>query len=162
MTKKLSNMDKLKHLISDSPSQWHVKAEWREKNESHLDLSFSIALKILRALRSQNMSQKDLALQMNVTPQYINKVLKGAENLSLETITRIGGILNIDLVSVVLSSEKIRLSQRKTAYTCYAVPKPVLQKIIGKEKITLAVQSYEESKSKNSYPAFDHYELMAA
>ncbi len=37
---------------------------------------------------------------MGVTPQYINKVVKGRENLSLETISKIEKALEISLVEV--------------------------------------------------------------
>ena len=37
---------------------------------------------------------------MGVTPQYINKVVKGKENLTLETITKIEQVLGITLIEV--------------------------------------------------------------
>jgi transcriptional regulator with XRE-family HTH domain len=43
------------------------------------------------------MTQKDLAERMNVSPQYISKIVKGAENLSLETITALEEALSVDL-----------------------------------------------------------------
>jgi hypothetical protein len=98
--------DKLNSLIPEKKSGWLEKAQWREENESWLDISFSIAVKMLGALRETKKSnifpknQKELAEAMNCSPQYINKVLKGAENLELETISKIENILNIQLVEV--------------------------------------------------------------
>lgn len=37
---------------------------------------------------------------MDVTPQYVNKIVKGKENLSLETIWKIEEALGINLISV--------------------------------------------------------------
>ena len=52
------------------------------------------------------MSQKKLADKMGVSPQYINKVVKGKENLTLETITKIEQILGIILINVPSSETK--------------------------------------------------------
>jgi len=46
------------------------------------------------------MTQKKLAKLMGVSPQYINKVVKGKENLTLETITKIEQVLGITLIEV--------------------------------------------------------------
>ncbi|MFN2262156.1 MAG: multiprotein-bridging factor 1 family protein, partial [Psychroflexus sp.] len=45
-------------------------------------------------------TQKELASKMNCAPQYVNKLLKGTENLQLETITKLESILNISLIQV--------------------------------------------------------------
>ena len=44
------------------------------------------------------MSQKQLAEKMNCSPQYISKVLRGRENLSLETLTKIENALEISII----------------------------------------------------------------
>ncbi|MDX1718717.1 MAG: helix-turn-helix transcriptional regulator [Salegentibacter mishustinae] len=103
---KKQKTDKLNSLISENKSGWLEKAKWREENEGWLDISFGIAVKILSALRENKKTstfprtQKELAEAMDCSPQYVNKVLKGAENLQLETISKIGMILNIQLVEV--------------------------------------------------------------
>jgi transcriptional regulator with XRE-family HTH domain len=45
------------------------------------------------------MTQKALAENIGVSPQYINKVLNGQENLSLQTIAKLSDALNIELIS---------------------------------------------------------------
>ncbi len=69
-------------------------------NKEKLNKSALIAIKILSTLRSQSMTQKALAESIGVTPQYINKVVKGYENLSLETICKIERSLGISLIVV--------------------------------------------------------------
>jgi transcriptional regulator with XRE-family HTH domain len=101
-----NNLDKFKALVSDEKSGWLTKAKWREENQDWLDISFAIAVKILAAFRANKKtgtfpkSQKELAEAMGCSPQYVNKLLKGTENLQLETITKIGDILNIKLIEV--------------------------------------------------------------
>lgn len=96
--------EKLKNLIAEEPSQWLEKAQWRRENRDWLNKSAKIAIKILREIRAQKdkngMSQKKLAEMMNVSPQYINKIVKGQENLSLETICKIERVLGITLIEV--------------------------------------------------------------
>ena len=92
--------NKIKGLISDKPSSWIKDAEYYDANKDWLDKSALIAVKILSALRNQSLSQKDFADKINVSPQYINKVLKGGENLSLATICKIEKSLSISLITV--------------------------------------------------------------
>lgn len=50
-------------------------------------------------LDRKGLSQKELASKMGVTPQYINKIVKGKENLSLKSISKIEEALEITLIS---------------------------------------------------------------
>ena len=88
-------------LISKEKSGWLEKAQWREDNSAWLDKSALIAMKILKAIRDQKTSQTKLADKMEVTAQYINKIVKGNENLSLETISKLEMALGIQLIEVV-------------------------------------------------------------
>lgn len=94
----MSNLEKLNRILSNKKSTWQEEAKWREKNEAWLTYSFQIAMRILETLRNRLMTQKELAMKMNVSPQFINKVVKGKENLSLETITKLEKALEIKLL----------------------------------------------------------------
>ncbi len=65
-----------------------------------LDNSAKIALKILRTIRDLKITQKELADKLNISPQHISKVLKGQENLTLETIDKLEKALNIRLIDI--------------------------------------------------------------
>lgn len=60
-----------------------------------------VALKILRTLRMQGLSQKQFAEQVNVTPQQVSKWVKGSENFTFETIEKIEKALETTLIDVV-------------------------------------------------------------
>jgi ribosome-binding protein aMBF1 (putative translation factor) len=120
-------LNKLNALASDESSEWLKKAKWREENRDWLDKSAKIAVRILREIRAQKetkgMSQKMLAEMLHVSPQYINKIIKGQENLSLETINKIEKALGITLVNIpeveMIKSDtvvkfKSHLSHKKT------------------------------------------------
>lgn len=98
------NLQNFKKLVSKEKSGWLEKAKYRRENKAWLDKSASIAIRILSEIRKQKpvngMSQKQLALEMGVTPQYINKVVKGKENLTIETICKIERVLTISLMEV--------------------------------------------------------------
>ena len=92
--------EKPKKYISREQSDWMIQADYYEINKDWLNKSALIAIKILSTLRSQSMTQKSLAESIGVIPQYINKVVKGHENLSLETICKIERSLGISLIVV--------------------------------------------------------------
>ncbi len=94
------NKEKLKKYISQEPSNWIEQADFYDNNREWLDKSALIAIKILSTLRNHSITQKSLAESIGVTPQYINKVVKGFENLSLETICKIERSLGITLIAV--------------------------------------------------------------
>ena len=100
----LTNFEK---LVSDEKSGWLDKALWREENEAWLEKSALIAIKILRGIKDQGTNQKELAEKMGVSAQYVNKIVKGNENLSLETISKLEAALGIQLIEIVGYSQSI-------------------------------------------------------
>jgi ribosome-binding protein aMBF1 (putative translation factor) len=94
-------IEKFLALVSDKTSDFEKKALWRKANKNWLKKSSGIAIKVLRALSDQGISQKRLAEKMEVSAQYINKIVKGSENLSLETISKLETALGIRLIEVV-------------------------------------------------------------
>lgn len=91
--------EKLKNQ-SQKDDMWLQDALYRQENESWLDISFAIAVKVLETLREKKITQKQLAEKMGLSPQYINKVVKGSENLTIETITRFEKALSVKLIAV--------------------------------------------------------------
>ena len=100
-----TKIEEFQALVSDESSGWLEKAHWREENEAWLEKSALIAIKILRAIRDQGTSQKELADKMGVSAQYVNKIVKGNENLSLETISKLEAALGIKLIEIVDNSQ---------------------------------------------------------
>jgi len=99
-----ANTEKFDALVSSKTSGWHKDANERIANKPWQDKAFDIALKVIRHMRTNKVSQVTLAKDMGVTPQYINKILQGKENMTLETICRIEDALGIKLIEVVYSS----------------------------------------------------------
>lgn len=110
----MKDQDRINHvksLVSNQPSGWREKAEFRKANRGWLKRSAEIAVRILSELRSKGISQAELARMMDVTPQQITKLVKGQENLTLETIGKIEVALNINLINIIKPSN---ISEQKT------------------------------------------------
>lgn len=84
-------------------TDWREKAQWRRENRRWLRYSGYIAMTVMNRLEDLHMSQKELAEKMNCSPQYVSKLLKGSENLTLDTISKLEECLNLDLVRSALS-----------------------------------------------------------
>lgn len=93
----MANIEKL-NKISTGKSNWIDKAKERQKNKTWLKHSQKIAVKVLRTLREMNIKQKELAENIGVSPQQISKIIKGKENLTLETISKLENALNVNLI----------------------------------------------------------------
>ena len=84
---------------SETPSTWREEAEWRRDNCSWLQYSQKIAVKILLRMKQTGLTQQALAERMNCTQQYVSKILKGNENLSLDTLSKLEEVLGMNLLS---------------------------------------------------------------
>ena len=84
---------------SETPSTWREEAEWRRDNWSWMRHSQKIAVKVLLQMKQENLTQKALAERINCTQQYVSKILKGKENMSLDTLSRLEDALGISLIN---------------------------------------------------------------
>jgi len=96
-----TNNQKLADFAAKKPSHWLKNAQHRNKNKKWREYSFQIAIKVLAAIdATPGMTQKQLAELIGVSPQFISKILKGQENLTLETISKLEIALGINLLSL--------------------------------------------------------------
>ncbi len=97
---KTFDREKLNKIAKPDTNNWIGKAKWRRANKAWLDKSAKISLKILRHIRKEKITKIQLAEMLGVKPQYVSKILKGHENLTLETITKFEIALGISLIEV--------------------------------------------------------------
>ena len=93
-------------IVSNEKSKVHEYMQWRKSNASWLGLSLEIALAVLQILREEKITQKSLAEKMGVSPQQISKLLKGEENLSLETISKLEEALGYQLFEIIAKKKE--------------------------------------------------------
>lgn len=89
---------KLNEHKSSTPSRWREEAEFRIANKSWLRYSQHIAMIMLDKMEELNLTQKSLAEKMGCSQQYVSKILKGRENLSIETLCKIETALGLSLL----------------------------------------------------------------
>ena len=75
-----------------------VKNIMENKSEDWICHSQAIAAIMSNRMEELGMTQRALAEKMNCTQQYVSKVLKGRENLSLETLCKIENALDIKIL----------------------------------------------------------------
>lgn len=93
-----SIVQKLNEHKSSTPSKWREEAEYRAANKSWLRYSQNIAMMMLDKMEELGLTQKSLAEKMGCSQQYVSKILKGKENLSIETICKIEIALELSLL----------------------------------------------------------------
>jgi len=136
------NLDKINKLTSGN-SNWIEEAKERQNNKEWLKHSRRIAIKILATLREKGIKQKELAELLNVKPQQVNKIVKGKENLTLETISKLELALDINLMSIESKTYNVTLHNVvKTNYVY--MPYEVTKKEVARQKSTykLTEESY--------------------
>lgn len=116
----MTNKEKFLQLVSKEKSITLEKVKERIINRPMLRESQKIALKVLSKLDELNWSQKQLAEKMSVSPQYINKIVRGKENLTLETLVKLQEALNIPLLASFSETKKtksVTLTFQKIPYS---------------------------------------------
>jgi DNA-binding XRE family transcriptional regulator len=85
--------------LTSTGVKWVNDVECKRLNKTWLNYSGKIALRVLSAIEDiPGMNQRKLAELMGVTPQHISKIVKGQENMTLETIGKLSEALQIELI----------------------------------------------------------------
>lgn len=75
-------------------------SERRREGRHWLRKSRQFSLSLMYNLKEMGVSQRELAERMGVSPSYIGKLLRGKENLSLETITKVEEALGVEMLCI--------------------------------------------------------------
>lgn len=95
-------------------SKWRQEATYRRDNKHWLKKSQYIAIVVLKTLREKKMTQVELSTILRVTPQQVSKIVKGRENLQLETISNLEKALGIVLID---TKNFNKVNEKRTAET---------------------------------------------
>ena len=94
------NPEKLASIAKPRSEAAIERARFRKENREWLRMSQEIALCLHYYLRTADITQKELADKMGVSAVYVGKLLKGGENLTLETICKIQKAISEEIVNV--------------------------------------------------------------
>lgn len=101
-------------------SSWDAFADDAQRNEQTNRRAFQAAVRVLLYLRENGKSKAWLAAQMEVTPQYVGKILKGGSNLTLGTIEKLEAATGLVLLTVPdVRTHRRRITAIKTVITSF-------------------------------------------
>lgn len=140
----ISYLDKIKKAVGElKQSPWIEEAKERKLNKEEIRSRQKIALNILRTLRQLDISQKQLAEMLSVSPQQVNKWVKGSENFTLDTIFRIQKALGVELIEVIEPKIITKISDSIVIKRVYSIPV-----VTSKETLTCVLHNKIEKKEK--------------
>ena len=76
-------------------SGFEEEARWRQENEIWLRMARSVALTIVDYMQDNHLSRAEMASILEVSPQYLSRILSGTENLSIKSIAKIEATLGV-------------------------------------------------------------------
>ena len=94
------NLERLKALAKPRDERAHKEFLDSWGNKAWITYSQDIALALHYYMREQELTQRELAEQLGVSAVYVGKLLKGGENLTLETICKIEQVVGDKLISI--------------------------------------------------------------
>lgn len=95
-----NTIDFLKEHESEIPSKFQENAQWRRENKVWLEWSRNVALFLVDYMEANGINRNGLAERLNVSPQYVSKILSGKVNFSFKSIAEIERKLNVRLLNV--------------------------------------------------------------
>ncbi|MCQ2311288.1 MAG: helix-turn-helix domain-containing protein [Paludibacteraceae bacterium] len=94
------NVEKMQAMAKPRSQRAIARSKARRENRDWMRMSQEIALVIHEQLRRKGITQKAFAEQLCVSPAYVAKVLKGNENLTLETLSSIQNALDTQILYI--------------------------------------------------------------
>ena len=86
---------KLEKLSSGSSLGWLDDADFVANNEEMLEMSAKVALAIIKVMKLQGLTKRDLAQLLGISPQSVCKQLSGNANFTFETLQKYGRALGM-------------------------------------------------------------------
>ncbi len=76
------------------------RAKWRSDNSGWLLLSQRVSIAIFQYMHANNLTRNELAAKLDVTPQYVSKLLSGKNNFTFEKICELKEKLQIESLNI--------------------------------------------------------------
>jgi predicted XRE-type DNA-binding protein len=94
------NLEKLQELAQPRDEVAVERTRFRKENREWIRLSQEIAIELHKYLRNEHITQKRFAEMLGVSAVYVNKILKGGENLTLETVCKIQNTIGRQIITI--------------------------------------------------------------
>ncbi len=94
-------IDFLKTNESITPSHFVENAKWRQENRVWLNWSRSIALLLIEYMEANGLNRNGLAERLQVSPQYVSKLLSGKVYFSFKSVAELEDKLGLKLMNIL-------------------------------------------------------------
>jgi transcriptional regulator with XRE-family HTH domain len=122
MKRNMTNKEKFLALVSIEETKTIERAKERLARKNYAKTSKKIAFTILSKLDELGWKQNQLAAKMGVTPQQINKWVKGNENFTIDTLNQLGDVLGINFISDEFENKTTTPKVKRTNREEYELP----------------------------------------
>lgn len=139
----MTNKEKFLNLISKEETKTVDRAKARIAKKAYTKISNKIAIVILTRLDELKWKQKDLAEKMEVSPQQVNKWVKGNENFTLDTLAKLSQVLGIELINVLVKPTTQKTEEVKVTSSDDYMILPIFKQI--KPTITMSDDTVYEN-----------------
>ena len=97
----MKGLNKQAFKVKSDPMSWMREEEYALAHQDEVRATTKIILHLINFMTKHQMSQTDLARELGVTPQYINKLLHGQDtSFRIETAILYGKKLGITLIEI--------------------------------------------------------------
>lgn len=111
----MTNKEKYLQMITGRNSNAVIEAKKRIENRDWSDQATIIAIKISTELKQKGWTARMLAEKLNVSPQYVSKLLQGNEKFGFDILVKIQKILSIPIF--IDFNEKFEVKSKARATT---------------------------------------------
>lgn len=109
----MTSKEKYLKRIAGQETDAIKEAKERVENRSWLRESKKLALRILIRLDELEWTQKNLSSKLEVSPQYVNKLLKGNEKFGFDIIVKLQEILDLPILYSYKKKENLEDKKSK-------------------------------------------------
>lgn len=102
----------LNQIVSKTATKWKERAKKDRTNRKQISRAQKFALELMDYMEEHEITQKELAHKMKVTPQQVNKILRAKSNLTFDTLDKISNALEVEISTPELK-EKESFKSRK-------------------------------------------------
>jgi ribosome-binding protein aMBF1 (putative translation factor) len=94
-------IDFLKAHESADASQFENRAKWRQENKTWLKWSRSMSLLLIQYMEANGLNRNGLAERLQVSPQYVSKLLSGKVNFSFKSVAELEEKLGMKCIDIL-------------------------------------------------------------
>jgi transcriptional regulator with XRE-family HTH domain len=101
---------------AEPDTAWKKLSNDHTEHREHNRLAFQVATRVLIYLKEEGKTKAWLADRMSVSAQHVGKILKGGQNMTLETVGKLAEATGLTLLEVPAAESPTRAPLRKNIH----------------------------------------------